>query len=205
MNDTISQEAAIKAINNDPEFALAFIVGNNLDDVYANLIKENVYADKTEAEVNQAIARLLNKGQKAKALRILNVEFIPENVPIEYFPVVEASTTIDFPADDDAPLISGTISKDYTGSGYNPNDVTNGGNTGGTGGNTGGNTGGSAGNWLNGLFNMASTIVVGLWGNQALNDPRNPNSPYYRKDNTGIFVVVGLVIAAVVLIVVLKK
>jgi hypothetical protein len=198
MNDTISQEAAIKAINNDPEFALAFIVGNNLNDVYANLIKENVYADKTEAAVNKAIAGLLNKGQKAKALRILNVEFIPENVPIEYFPVVEASTTIDFPADDDAPAMS-FIEDKHDGNDGNK-DINADGYTGGGQGGQGGNN-----NWLNGLFNMASTIVVGLWGNQALNDPRNPNSPYYRKDNTGIFLVVGLVIAAVVLIVVLKK
>ncbi len=185
--EVINKENVLIALQSDPQFALLFLIENNLDAVYANLIGANVYTMKNTNAVYAAVENLLNKGKKALVLKILNVPVITENIPEGYEDAAEELGLYAEPIDGgfvgppdpdgDTPDDIG----DVTGDG-SPNDNT--------------------GIW-NGFFGMAEGIIVGLWGSTK-NPNYDPSNPY-AKSNTGLYVVIGIIAAVVALIFILKK
>lgn len=194
--ENLTPDQITSRLQEDPKLALAFIINNNPDAVYSNLINENIFVENDIESMYKLMVSILDKGERALAIRVLNVPVIEANIPEGY---EEAASELDlYQNTDDAPPMqagpentnNGSPSQEdinALGSGYTGNGAVNSGGT---------------WNW-GGFYKMTSDIVVGLWGSPT--SKYDANNPYGKSSSGGILIAVGAIVLIVVLVLVLKK
>lgn len=201
----VEQGNLIDELSQNPVMALEVIVQNNPTAVWQNLADKGIKVPNKHQDIFNAVAKLLNSGQKDAALEVLSVDVNPDNLPEGYYsemrdagylqPEVDMSNRpsgmfddgYNDMSDDEYSDVLNDLYDNHTGA----NDVTNGASS--------GSGKKSSFNWGD-FFNFASDIVVGLWGTPGYNNP----PPYYpeKKSNTGLYIGLGLGFVAIVVIVI---